>query len=211
NEADTVIVTDVYAAGEQPIEGASRDALIEGLKRHGHKDARALDKPEMLASVIATLAKDKALKQSDLAQGVSPYDDVLSDAVVYLDRFLKSSLENAAAHEEVLRSFGLPRQDEYRQTAIDKAFERAGRVPTDALGLGIEALNTLGGRMEAIHPKLASDYKIAMHILFGACLGMHENAMVHLETIRDEKARFEMGARCEAMMSALKDRFLRVV
>ena len=41
NEADTVIVADVYPAGEAPIEGASRDALVEGLRSGGHRDARA--------------------------------------------------------------------------------------------------------------------------------------------------------------------------
>ena len=43
NEADTVIIADVYAAGEAPIEGANRDALVEGLRAGGHRDARALE------------------------------------------------------------------------------------------------------------------------------------------------------------------------
>ena len=37
NDADTVIVADVYAAGEQPIEGADRDHLVEGLRARGHR------------------------------------------------------------------------------------------------------------------------------------------------------------------------------
>ena len=32
NDADTVIVAPVYAAGEAPIEGVDRDALVEGLR-----------------------------------------------------------------------------------------------------------------------------------------------------------------------------------
>ena len=32
NDADAVIVADVYPAGEAPIEGADRDALVEGLR-----------------------------------------------------------------------------------------------------------------------------------------------------------------------------------
>ncbi|RMF05103.1 MAG: UDP-N-acetylmuramate--L-alanine ligase [Alphaproteobacteria bacterium] len=35
-DADTVIVTPVYSAGEEPMEGVDREALIEGLKRQGH-------------------------------------------------------------------------------------------------------------------------------------------------------------------------------
>ena len=43
NDADTVIVADVYAAGEAPIEGVSKDSLAEGLRRFGHRRVLALD------------------------------------------------------------------------------------------------------------------------------------------------------------------------
>jgi UDP-N-acetylmuramate--alanine ligase len=52
NDADTVIVADVYPAGEQPIEGASRDALVEGLKRYGHRRVLALESPRELAALV---------------------------------------------------------------------------------------------------------------------------------------------------------------
>jgi len=42
NEADVVAIAEVFAAGEAPIEGASRDDLVAGLIRHGHRHARAI-------------------------------------------------------------------------------------------------------------------------------------------------------------------------
>lgn len=42
NEADVVGIAEVYAAGEDPIPGASRDDLVTGLIRHGHRHARAV-------------------------------------------------------------------------------------------------------------------------------------------------------------------------
>ncbi|MEM8655765.1 MAG: UDP-N-acetylmuramate--L-alanine ligase [Pseudomonadota bacterium] len=42
NDADVVGIGDVFAAGEDPIEGASRDDLVAGLIRHGHRHARAV-------------------------------------------------------------------------------------------------------------------------------------------------------------------------
>jgi len=57
NDADTVIVADVYPAGEQPIEGANRDALVEGLRAHGHRDVYALNDPKDLATMIARMAE----------------------------------------------------------------------------------------------------------------------------------------------------------
>ena len=57
NDADTVIVADVYPAGESPIEGASRDALVEGLRRHGHRRVLALEEPASLARLIVEEAQ----------------------------------------------------------------------------------------------------------------------------------------------------------
>jgi UDP-N-acetylmuramate--alanine ligase len=57
NDADAVIVADVYPAGEAPIEGADRDALVEGLRRWGHRRVVALDGPASLAGLVAEEAK----------------------------------------------------------------------------------------------------------------------------------------------------------
>lgn len=58
NEADTVIVSPVHPAGEEPITGIDRDALIEGLRRHGHRRVLALEGPEDLAGLVAGEAGD---------------------------------------------------------------------------------------------------------------------------------------------------------
>jgi UDP-N-acetylmuramate--alanine ligase len=57
NNADCVLVAPVYAAGESPIEGIDRDALVEGLRRHGHRDARPFDGPEQLPALVAAVAE----------------------------------------------------------------------------------------------------------------------------------------------------------
>lgn len=57
NDADVVIVSDVYTAGEQPIAGADRDALVEGLKRFGHRRALPLSSPADLARLVGDEAK----------------------------------------------------------------------------------------------------------------------------------------------------------
>ena len=57
NDADAVIVADVYAAGEQPIEGINRDTLVEGLRAHGHRNVQALPDPKQLAAMVADIAE----------------------------------------------------------------------------------------------------------------------------------------------------------
>jgi UDP-N-acetylmuramate--alanine ligase len=58
NEADVVVVADVYPAGEEPVEGADRDHLVEGLRAHGHRKVLALERPEELATLIAATAHE---------------------------------------------------------------------------------------------------------------------------------------------------------
>jgi UDP-N-acetylmuramate--alanine ligase len=57
NDADAVIVANVYPAGEAPILGIDRDALVQGLRTHGHRRVVALDGPGRLAALVAGLAK----------------------------------------------------------------------------------------------------------------------------------------------------------
>jgi UDP-N-acetylmuramate--alanine ligase len=57
NDAGTVIVADVYAAGEAPIEGISRDALVDGLRARGHRSVVPLPGPERLAEMVNAIAR----------------------------------------------------------------------------------------------------------------------------------------------------------
>ena len=57
NDADSVLVADVYAAGEQPIEGMDKDRLVAGLQAHGHRGVAPLSGPESLAKRIAAIAR----------------------------------------------------------------------------------------------------------------------------------------------------------
>jgi UDP-N-acetylmuramate--alanine ligase len=57
NDADAVIVSDVYSAGEAPIPGIDRDHLVAALKARGHRNVIALAAPEQLANHVAGLAR----------------------------------------------------------------------------------------------------------------------------------------------------------
>ncbi len=57
DDADFVVVTPVYSAGEAPIPGIDRDELASGLRRHGHPNVLTVDGEEDLAETIASVAK----------------------------------------------------------------------------------------------------------------------------------------------------------
>ncbi|WNJ99290.1 UDP-N-acetylmuramate--L-alanine ligase [Thalassospiraceae bacterium LMO-JJ14] len=56
NAADAVIVTEVYPAGESPIEGVNRDSLVAGLRERGHRTVIALENSSSLAETVNAIA-----------------------------------------------------------------------------------------------------------------------------------------------------------
>ena len=57
NDADSVIVADVYEAGETPIEGMNKAGLVAGIKSHGHREVLALPDRKELAHTVAKFAR----------------------------------------------------------------------------------------------------------------------------------------------------------
>ncbi|MGA0345809.1 MAG: UDP-N-acetylmuramate--L-alanine ligase [Alphaproteobacteria bacterium] len=59
NDADIVIVSDIYAAGEVAIEGINRDSLVKGLISNGHKGVISLQQVADLPAIVAKYARAK--------------------------------------------------------------------------------------------------------------------------------------------------------
>ncbi len=57
NDADTVIVADVYPAGEQPIAGINRDALVTALRSRGHRHVVGLESPDHLSALVTEVGR----------------------------------------------------------------------------------------------------------------------------------------------------------
>lgn len=56
NDADAVVVADVYAAGETPIDGIDRDHFVAGLRAHGHREVIPLPGASELAGIVKGVA-----------------------------------------------------------------------------------------------------------------------------------------------------------
>jgi UDP-N-acetylmuramate--alanine ligase len=62
NQADKLLVMDIYAAGEKPLPGVSGQALYEGIKQYGHKDVTYVpDRTKIVDQLVATLRKGDLL------------------------------------------------------------------------------------------------------------------------------------------------------
>ncbi len=84
NDADTVLVAPVYAAGEQPIPGRDSAALADGLRSAGHRDVRLIDGPEAIAPLIAETAKEDDLVIFLGAGNVTAWAHALPDELARL-------------------------------------------------------------------------------------------------------------------------------
>jgi UDP-N-acetylmuramate--alanine ligase len=58
NDADVVFVAPVYSAGEEPIDGVDSDALVEGLRAHGHRMVRSVSDQKELCRELRDLAAE---------------------------------------------------------------------------------------------------------------------------------------------------------
>ena len=79
HEADVVAISDVFAAGEDPIAGASRDDLVSGLIRHGHRHASALHSEDDLEKLVRAHAKSGDMVVCLGAGTISAWANALPD------------------------------------------------------------------------------------------------------------------------------------
>ncbi|MFZ1429406.1 MAG: UDP-N-acetylmuramate--L-alanine ligase [Geminicoccaceae bacterium] len=86
HDADTVLVAPVYAAGEPPIAGVDRDALVDGVRRHGHRDVRPIDGPADLAPLIADLAQPGDLVLCLGAGSISQWANALPGRLAAIEK-----------------------------------------------------------------------------------------------------------------------------
>src|SRR5262249_9268088 len=61
NQADVLLVTDIYAAGEAPIAGASAERLVQAIREHGHHDATYVADKEEVPEAL-----EKVVRQGDV-------------------------------------------------------------------------------------------------------------------------------------------------
>ncbi len=57
NDADSIMIAPVYTAGEDPIEGATSEALVTRIRAGGHRDARFIEGPEAVGPIVRAQAK----------------------------------------------------------------------------------------------------------------------------------------------------------
>jgi UDP-N-acetylmuramate--alanine ligase len=82
NDADTIFITDIYAAGESKPEGMSKEILINSLISAGHKDARPYDSKELKKIV------ENNLQEGDILVFLGA-GDITKKAKIFVNQYLE--------------------------------------------------------------------------------------------------------------------------
>ena len=59
SQADVLILTDIYAAGEKPVNGVSGEALFEEIQQYGHKCVYFEPDLQKIPTFVSDLAKSQ--------------------------------------------------------------------------------------------------------------------------------------------------------
>jgi len=86
NDADFVLVAEIYAAGETPIEDVTREAVVAGLIEHGHRNVRSLTGPQDLAPLVCELARPGDIVVCLGAGSITNWANNLPDELTRLQR-----------------------------------------------------------------------------------------------------------------------------
>jgi UDP-N-acetylmuramate--alanine ligase len=81
NDADIVFVTPVYPAGEEPIEGVDSEALVAGLRAHGHRMVRAVHDLDDLCQALRDLAAEGDMVICMGAGDITKWAAALADGI----------------------------------------------------------------------------------------------------------------------------------
>jgi UDP-N-acetylmuramate--alanine ligase len=81
NDADVVFVTPVYPAGEEPIEGVDSDALVDGLRAHGHRMVKGVADLDELCQALRDLAAEGDIILCMGAGDITKWAAALADGI----------------------------------------------------------------------------------------------------------------------------------
>jgi UDP-N-acetylmuramate--alanine ligase len=82
HQADVLLVTDIYAAGEDPVPDVTGRALAEGIERHGHRQVRFVEDLDQALSILSTELQEGDLVLTLGAGTVTGLSDRLGEVLV---------------------------------------------------------------------------------------------------------------------------------
>ena len=196
-EPQQILEQRMYAAMEDTQKPDFLDALAAGTPTPGGGSASA-QAGAMAAGLISMVAR--------LTVGKKKYAEVESDMgyILHQSETLRAELTklveaDAAAFTQVMDAYKLPKDNEGRPEAIQKATKKAIQVPLNVAGKSLQVMSlalqvAMTGNLNAI-----SDAGVGLNLARTALTGGLYNVRINLETLKDEQTKKDFLAKAKAL------------
>ncbi|MBI4473409.1 MAG: glutamate formimidoyltransferase [Acidobacteria bacterium] len=138
-----------------------------------------------LGQMAIRLTKDK----KNFQQHSERYLDALDRMAPYREALLELIDADSEAFNQVMAAYKIPKDSPEREQAIQAALIRATDIPSRTANCAAEALRVLEELRAVIHPNVASDLQVALHMLRTSVRGAIANMRINLNDVKDADVR----------------------
>ncbi len=163
----------------------SRVASAEPLPGGGSVAAVAGALGAALGEMSIRITKEK----KDYRQYEERYADALDRLAPYIAALLEFVDADTEAYGRVMAAYKLPKNSPEREKAIQEGLVRATEIPSRTANCAAEALRVLEDLRSIIHPNVASDLQVGLHMLRTSLRGAISNMRTNLTGLKDSKVR----------------------
>jgi glutamate formiminotransferase len=142
-----------------------------------------------LGAALGQMAIEITKRKKAFHEHANRYSTALETLASHRAALLQLVEADAAAYSKVMEAYKLPKESPARGAAIDLALIHATDVPSRTAGLSVEALTILQDLQSIIHPNVASDFQVGLHMLRSAIHGGIANMRINVKDINDIAAR----------------------
>jgi len=138
-----------------------------------------------LGQMVIRLTKDK----KNFQQHSERYLDALDRMAPYREALLELIDADSEAFNQVMAAYKIPKDSPEREQAIQAALIRATDIPSRTANCAAEALRVLEELRAIIHPNVASDLQVGLHMLRTSVRGAIANMRINLNDVKDADVR----------------------
>ncbi len=177
---------------------ASTDPTPGGGSAAGVAGAMGCALGRMAADISAAKKKIDEKRRSALRRARAEFEHLQ-------ERMMKLTSEDAAAFEEVMKVYKIPKDSPERASRMEASLKRAAEVPLDTARTALKSLVLVRESKSLTVGTVGSDMNCAAHLLRSAGLCALENVEINLGLMKDEGAKNKIAAQAEALLGGLND------
>lgn len=175
--------------------GANRlvDALADATPTPGGGSAGAVS--AAMGAALGAMACGITLKSKKLEESKKPALLKAQAELAELKAELQTCMsEDSLAYDKFMEARKLPKEDQARAAAMEKALSYAAEVPLKTARYAAKALKTLAPLEKDINPAVGSDFKSAGYLLKAGIQCAAENVKINIPSLADKNAAAQMEA-----------------